>query len=60
MTRQEANREILARIGKIVEENPDLRFIQILQGLALDECLFYEESESTLDLAEWDAFKGGK
>lgn len=57
MTRQEANREIIKRLSKIVEDYPDLRFTQILGGLSLDDCLYYEESESTLRLTDWSNFK---
>ena len=61
-TRQEANRLILDRISNTVENNPDLRFHQILQILGVVELnskfedspkmyssdKFHEESSETL------------
>lgn len=37
MTRQTANRFILSNLEKVVEENPNLRFTQILQILGINE-----------------------
>lgn len=52
MSRLEANRAIVARIAAAVEENPDWRFHQILQNMAIERPGFdqwYEESELTLN-----------
>ena len=35
MTRQEANREIIAKLSEIVEASPDLRFGQILWNVGI-------------------------
>lgn len=55
MNRQEANKKILEIVTSAVENNPDLRFIQILWKLGIidsrDEKIldrFYEEPEETL------------
>lgn len=58
MNRQEANKKILEIVTSVVENNPDLRFIQILWKLGIidskkfgDEKIldrFYEEPEETL------------
>lgn len=60
MNRQEANKKILEIVTSAVENNPDLRFIQILWNLNIidskkfgDEKIividrFYEEPEETL------------
>lgn len=55
MNRQEANKKILEIVTLEVENNPDLRFIQILWKLGIidsrDEKIidrFYEEPEETL------------
>lgn len=58
MNRQEANKKILEIVTSEVENNPDLRFIQILWKLGIidsgkfeDEKIidrFYEEPEETL------------
>ena len=37
MTRQEANREIINILSQYVEDNPDIRFHQMLHNLNLDE-----------------------
>lgn len=49
MTRQEANEKIIAHIIKVVSENPDLRFNQILESLGITGTDFYEESVKTLE-----------
>lgn len=46
--RQSANLEIINLLSKIVNENPELRFCQILTILELDRDKFYEESTDTL------------
>jgi hypothetical protein len=56
MKRQEYNRKILEKLTKVVDENPELRFSQILHVLGADEMLFYEESETTYKLLKWDQF----
>lgn len=50
MNRQEANKKILEIVTSAVENNPDLRFIQILWKLGIidskkfgDEKMFYEK-----------------
>lgn len=56
MTRYEANKKIIKILSATAENNPDLRFIQILWQLGiinlyngwLIEDRFYEESEQTL------------
>lgn len=50
MTRLEANREILKRLSKVVENCPDLRWHQLCQyaSVDLEGDQFYEESEETL------------
>jgi hypothetical protein len=57
MSRLEANREVLSRLSKVVEANPDLRFVQILHTLGLDQDLFYQEPEITLRMAKWEKFE---
>ena len=57
MTRQEANKKILEKLTRMVEEHPDWRFGQILMnsnvliridfGKVLDP--FYDESTETLE-----------
>lgn len=50
--RQEANRQILEVLGQAVEQNPDLRFHQLLQNLGIETPhtdQFYEESTETLE-----------
>lgn len=46
--RQSTNLEILNLLSKIVNENPELRFCQILTILELDRDKFYEEPTDTL------------
>lgn len=46
--RQKANKEILGIIEKLVENNSQLRFCQILTILGLDSDRFMEESVDTL------------
>lgn len=49
LTRQEYNIKILKIIKETINKNPNLRFYQVLWGLALhkvDAC-YYEESEET-------------
>ena len=57
MTRLEANLQILKKIEKVVLNNPDIRFTQLLIIMNLvpkdvvavmDSFYFYEESETTL------------
>ena len=57
MTRLEANRKILEKISKIVEEYPDWRFHQVLQNIGCtlngtDQ--WFEEPELTLKRIEWN------
>lgn len=55
LSRQEANKKLLAILGKAVDSCPDLRFNQILEELWITEQradLFYEESEKTLKRVE--------
>ena len=47
--RQKANREILSIIEKLVNDNSQLRFCQILTILGLDNDKFMEESVDTLE-----------
>lgn len=57
MTRQEANKKILEKLAKMVEEHPDWRFGQILMNANVlircdfTKCLdpFYDESVKTLE-----------
>ena len=57
MTRQEANERILQRLRLIVDENPDLRFNQILSALAINpQKDLYEEPQETLEEVDWDVF----
>ena len=49
MTRLDANIEILEILKYMFEQNPELRFTQMLSILKLDRDRFYEESEVTLD-----------
>lgn len=46
MNRQDANRKILEQISKIVEENPELRFCQILLLLDINKAIVTEQGES--------------
>lgn len=46
--RQKANKEILSIIEKLVNDNSQLRFCQILTILGLDSDRFMEESVDTL------------
>lgn len=46
--RQKANKEILGIIEKLVNDNSQLRFCQILTILGLDSDRFMEESVDTL------------
>ena len=46
--RQKANKEILCIIEKLVNDNSQLRFCQILTILGLDNDRFMEESVDTL------------
>ena len=56
MTRYEANKKILNILAQTIENNHDLRFIQVLWKLGIinicNDCFiedrFYEESETTL------------
>ena len=56
MTRQEANRKILAVIAAEIESQPDMRFHQILQNLMIVRLKedgtvqdqYYEEPDTTL------------
>jgi hypothetical protein len=57
MNRQEANQLILQKLSLIVENNPDIRFVQILHTLGLDQDLFYQEPEITLQSANWEKFE---
>lgn len=54
MTRYGANKEILSILDNVVENNPDLRFNQILNYVNLVNNLnaveFYTESEVILDM----------
>jgi hypothetical protein len=55
MTRQEANRQIVAKLGWLVEKYPKWRFQQILQNSGVvfsggDQ--WYEESDHTLKTVE--------
>lgn len=45
MTRQEANREIIKILSQYVEDNPDIRFHQMLHNLNLEEQVFTESGE---------------
>lgn len=57
MTRKEANEKILSKIAKIVDDYPDLRFNQILRGLAINpDKDFYDESEVTLRDSDWSRY----
>ena len=52
-SRQEANRKILELLAQAVENNPDLRFHQLLQNLGIEVPYtdqFYEESTKTLEI----------
>ena len=52
-SRQEANRKILELLAQVVENNPDLRFHQLLQNLGIEVPYtdqFYEESTTTLEI----------
>jgi len=57
MSRLDANRELLIRLSKVVEANPDIRFVQILHTLDLDRDLFYQEPETTLQSSKWERFE---
>jgi hypothetical protein len=57
MSRLDANRELLIRLSKVVEANPDIRFVQILHTLDLDRDLFYQEPEITLQSSKWERFE---
>ena len=46
--RQKANKEILSIIEKLVNDNSQLRFCQILTILRMDDDKFMEESVDTL------------
>lgn len=46
MNRQDANKKILEQITKIVEENPELRFGQILLLLDLNKSIVTNQGES--------------
>jgi hypothetical protein len=51
-TRLEANRKIVETLAQAVEQNPDLRFHQLLQFLGIETPRtdqFYEESTETLE-----------
>ena len=52
-SRQEANHKILELLTQAVENNPDLRFHQLLQNLGIEVPYtdqFYEESTKTLEI----------
>jgi predicted transcriptional regulator len=53
MTRLEANREIVKILSEQVENNPDMRFYQLLNSLdniiQSPKDAFYEESKDTLE-----------
>ena len=58
MTRQEANEKILEKLAQIVADHPDLRFNQILRGLAINpDKDFYDESEVTLRDSDWTRYE---
>lgn len=46
MNRQDANRQILEKISKIVEENPNLRFGQILLLLDINKAIVTKDGEA--------------
>jgi len=51
-TRLEANRKIVETLAQAVEQNPDIRFHQLLQFLGIETPRtdqFYEESTETLE-----------
>ena len=51
MTRQQANEQILEKLGQAIKDFPDWRFHQILQNIGVERACadqWYEESEDTL------------
>ncbi len=50
-TRKESNLQIIELITRVIDEFPDMRFIQVLEALNLFGD-FYEESQDTLDIAK--------
>jgi hypothetical protein len=46
MNRQDANRKILEKIAKLVDENPELRFGQILFILGINENIVVDDGHS--------------
>jgi hypothetical protein len=53
-TRQEYNKKILAHISEKIDQCSDMRFVQILWALRIDDGQdnFYEESKETLEKVE--------
>lgn len=47
VNRQHWNWKIMTLIGRMMYENPDLRFCQVLSILGLDKDRFYEEPDKT-------------
>ena len=60
MTRQEANKKILEKIARCIEQFPDWRFHQILQNTCCSQVdcdQWYEEPEDTLARMEKNGMK---
>lgn len=53
-TRQEYNKKILTYLSEKINQCPDMRFVQILWALGIDDGQdnFYEESKKTLEKVE--------
>lgn len=58
MARQDDNRKILRILDKLIDENPDQRFGQIIANYIFpfyrEEDMFFEESSKTLEKIEAD------
>ena len=63
MSRQQNNLEILKILNKVILQNPDMRFVQLLWALniinidnnGLIEDRFYEEADKTLEFIKKEA-----
>lgn len=63
MSRQQNNLEILKILNKVILQNPDMRFVQLLWALNIInidnndfiEDRFYEESDKTLEFIKKEA-----
>lgn len=49
MNRQEANKQIVKRITDMVENQPDMRFHQILNSLGINEMDYPKKPDGTKD-----------